>query len=315
MISSNLFKLIHQIPTGHTSYTTAVQISPDSQYLATCSSDGTVKIFNFQTQTLLKTCNEHHNGVNSISWSPDSKYLASCSDDSTTKIWDISETNYESKRTLIGHSYHVTCVVFGPKGNVLVTGSSDEDIRVWEAQSGKCLSALRTHSAGISALDICWDGTIIASASYDGLIRLFDTVTGHCLNTLVSDAKIPVANVKFSPNGKYLLATSFDDTIRLWDYQNNKIVKTLLGAKTEKFAFPSLFITTVEGQTMVASGTGSGEVSVWDLNSKQVLEVLKVSDTPVLGLDFKNGVLVASGLSGDVHVYELNKTSNNNNNT
>lgn len=40
--------------------------------------------------------------------------------------------------------------------------------------------------------------------------RIWDTATGQCLKTLIDDDTVPVSFVKFSPNGKYILAATLD---------------------------------------------------------------------------------------------------------
>lgn len=48
--------------------------------------------------------------------------------------------------------------------------------------------------------------------------RIWDTASGQCLKTLIDDDNPPVSFVKFSPNGKYILAATLDNTLKLWDY-------------------------------------------------------------------------------------------------
>ena len=43
-------------------------------------------------------------------------------------------------------------------------------------------------------------------------------LSGQCLKTLIDDDNPPVSFVKFSPNGKYILAATLDNTLKLWDY-------------------------------------------------------------------------------------------------
>ena len=85
------------------------------------------------------------------------------------------------------------------------------------------------------------DGSLIVSSSYDGLCRIWDTASGQCLKTLIGELQVfvslalipllgmklvaslhacyysftdddnpPVSFVKFSPNGKYILAATLD---------------------------------------------------------------------------------------------------------
>jgi len=60
------------------------------------------------------------------------------------------------------------------------------------------------------------DGSLIVSSSYDGLCRIWDTASGQCLKTLIDDDNPPVSFVKFSPNGKYILAATLDKYVLLY---------------------------------------------------------------------------------------------------
>ena len=46
--------------------------------------------------------------------------------------------------------------------------------------------------------------------------RIWDTATGKCLKTLVDEDNPPVSFVKFSPNGKYILAATLDKLVSHW---------------------------------------------------------------------------------------------------
>lgn len=78
---------------------------------------------------------------------------------------------------------------------------------------GKCLRVLPAHSDPVTAVDFNRDGSLIVSSSYDGLCRVWDAATGHCVKTLIDDENPPVSSVKFSPNGKFILAATLDSTL------------------------------------------------------------------------------------------------------
>lgn len=46
--------------------------------------------------------------------------------------------------------------------------------------------------------------------------RIWDTASGQCLKTLIEDDNPPVSFVKFSPNGKYILAATLDKSVYLF---------------------------------------------------------------------------------------------------
>jgi WD40 repeat protein len=46
-------------------------------------------------------------------------------------------------QTLHGHTDWVRSVTFSPDGQTLASGSTDETIKVWDVNTGKCLRTLR----------------------------------------------------------------------------------------------------------------------------------------------------------------------------
>ena len=46
--------------------------------------------------------------------------------------------------------------------------------------------------------------------------RIWDTASGQCLKTLIDDDNPPVSFVKFSPNGKYILAATLDKYVIIY---------------------------------------------------------------------------------------------------
>lgn len=284
----------------------SLSISSDG-LIATSSSDGNVCLW--RDSKLLATLTGHTAGVSDVSFSPNGKYLASCADDETVRIWNVGTR--ETIRILRAHTYHVTSVRFHPKGSILVTGSSDENVRIWDIKRGKCLRTLSAHSDPISCVDLSFDGTIVASGSYDGLVRLFDLETGQCLKTLVDDqlGSTPVSFVRFSPNSKYILASYLDGALRLWDYMNNRIVKTYHGkngtAVAEKYCLSCGFLTLAS--PLIYSGDEKGRVLFWDVQSKQIVKIIEACEdsSPIMEVAIAGDTIASLSLSGQLYIDTL----------
>lgn len=189
--------------------------------------------------------------MNDIAWSSDGEFLASASDDKTIILWNI-ELNAVAK-TLHGHTNLVFCVNFNPRSNLLVSGGYDETVRVWDVARGRSMKVLPAHSDPVTAVGFSHDGTLIVSCAMDGLIRIWDADSGQCLKTLVDDDNPICSHVTFSPNSRYILAATQDSTIRLWNYQNSR---------------------TTTGHHIV-SGSEDCKVYIWDLQSRELLQVLE----------------------------------------
>ena len=70
-------------------------------------------------------------------------------------------------RTLEGHGSAVLACGFSPDGSLLVSGSGDHTLKLWEVRSGKCLRTLEGHSGGVSACGFSPDGRLLVSGADD----------------------------------------------------------------------------------------------------------------------------------------------------
>lgn len=198
---------------------------------------------------------------------------------------------------------------------MLVSGSYDEAVFLWDVRTARVMRSLPAHSDPVGGVDFVRDGTLIVSCAGDGLIRIWDTATGQCLRTLVHEDNAPVSSVRFSPNGKFVLAWTLDSCVRLWNYVEGRCVKTYQGHQNIKFSIGGAFgvygdhdgeVGLGEKKAFAVSGSETGEILWWDVQSKAVLQWEKAHEGCVLGVDTwgKEALMVSCGLDRTVRVWE-----------
>lgn len=318
----DLYSTKYSLEKQHSGAINAVKISPDGTRLASCSADATIKVFSLSDGSLLSMLSGHTKGISDVAFLPiNSDIIASCSDDLSIRIWSLSKQ--KCLRILKKHTYHVTVIRFTTKGNILVSGSADETITIWDLSNGKTLKTLAAHLDPVSSLSITPDNTIIVSASFDGLMRLFDLELGQCLKTLVYNSashgtatastsdvvNFPISNVEILPNGKYILSSSLDGKLRLWDYMDSRVLKTYLGVDngpvSELFNCGVRFITATK-RPLIASGSDSSGLLFWDVQTKEIVHRQEFS-APVMSVDVLHGgkEIVACTRDGIIRVFSL----------
>jgi WD40 repeat protein len=76
--------------------------------------------------------------------------------------------------TLKGHSDIVNSVSFSPDGKRIVSGSDDDTLKVWDAQTGQQTLTLKGHSDSVMSVSFIPDGKRIASGSHDKTVKIWD---------------------------------------------------------------------------------------------------------------------------------------------
>lgn len=136
--------------------------------------------------------------------------------------------------------------------------------------------------------------------------RVWDTATGQCLRTLVHEDNAPVTTVRFSPNGRYILAFTLDSCVRLWDYVSGTVKKTYQGHVNKKYSLGGAFgVCGSDG--FIVSGSEDGDILFWDVKTKEVAQrVSNAHEGVICWVDTTSGsnpAVVSGGLDGTVKIW------------
>ena len=104
--------------------------------------------------------------------------------------------------TLTGHQGNVKCIEFiGEEGKKIVSGSSDNTLRIWDTASAQCLDVLQGHRSRIWDLSTTHQGDFVASASGDSTVKIWNlnNARANCVTTLNGHAG-DVYSVRYHPN-------------------------------------------------------------------------------------------------------------------
>ena len=120
-------------------------------------------------------------------------------------------------------------VAFSPDGRRIVSGSYDDTLRIWDAESGAALQRLTGHEGGpVTSVAFSPDGRRIVSGSWDRTLRIWDAESGAELQRLMGHEG-PVDSVAFSPDGRRIVSGSWDRTLRIWDAESGAELQRLTG--------------------------------------------------------------------------------------
>lgn len=220
--------------TSHTDMVQSVAVSPDGRYLLSGGWDKLVKLWDIATAKEVRSFSGHNDWVEDINFSPDGKTIfTSGAPDQTARLWAV-ETG-EEILVLNGEGVWgwMTGLDFSPDGRRLLTASLDGTARVWDAQTGQELQRITApDGSGVWDADFSPDGKYIltsqTSGSSETAALLWDAETGQEVRQFAGHTDW-VAYITFSPDGKTVLTSSWDETARLWDTETGQELRTFVG--------------------------------------------------------------------------------------
>ncbi|MEE3719593.1 NB-ARC domain-containing protein [Tumidithrix elongata RA019] len=244
---------------GHFGWVWATRFSNDSKVLASCCSDGKIKVWDVSTGQCLHTFDSNKMTSWLIGFSPDGKRVASGCGDCSVKLWDVCSG--ECVKTLLGHTKVASSVTFTPDGTILASGSEDGSINLWDVEKAELLKTLIGHKNRIWAIAVSPDGKLLASGSLDATVKIWDIATGECSATLQGDRLKSIYSIAFHPHGKILAVSGEHSSISLWDVSSRECIQTLHGHRMCVWS-----IAFNPRGSVLASASNDQTLKLWDLN-------------------------------------------------
>ncbi len=168
---------------------------------------------------------------------------------------------------LAGHDKPVRSVAFSPNGQVLVSGSEDNSVRLWDVAKGEPLKALRGHSRAVRSAAFSPDGSRVISGGEDQSVRIWnvgDYEEVRVLHaTVFSGHEDAVLGARYSRDGKQIVTASRDRTASLWDAASGQPLRRFDEGHEFLISGAAFF---PDGKHM-ATGAGDNSVRIWDLTT------------------------------------------------
>jgi WD40 repeat protein len=235
---------------------------------------------------------QHPEAVRAVAFGPSYDVAITGCDDGVVRIWDATEAGEQA--AFDGHLDAVTCLLPSADGTILLSGSLDGSVAVWELDRPPSqVEVARGGSAvAVSANDR------IAVGDRDGAIQLLDAETKHELMTLRRPG--PTSSLSMSPGGDSVLAGYDDGGIVVWDVASGKRAASLPGhaGRIADISYNS-------DATLAASASEDGTICLWETSSWETRAALTGHEGSVFGVVFTPGgdELVSCGADGTVRLW------------
>jgi len=136
--------------TAHSGGVVSIAFSSDGKKLVSGSQDRMILLWNIDSGESDAAYLGHQGSVNAVAFSPDGKKLASGSEDGEVRIWEVATRGPQGEPVVVnrplysltGHRGSVNSLSFNSDGKLLVSGSGDASMKLWDVRTGKELASL-----------------------------------------------------------------------------------------------------------------------------------------------------------------------------
>ncbi|CCF58856.1 hypothetical protein KAFR_0F02590 [Kazachstania africana CBS 2517] len=288
-----------------------------------------------QGENISSINNAHNNPISSFDFDlPFGILCTSALSEKVIKMWDLSKARQIG--AMEDHLRAVNCLQMDARFNMVISGSKDNTLRLWDLnlaldlfhcedaeekiKQSPCVFVFEAHIDEVTALSI--NSSHLVSGSQDRTIRNWDLHQGRCTQTfdlnfpsLLKSNVAPSSrrsrdkqNMLSFPNYSppvvgalqiydVALATGTrDGIVRLWDLRSGEVIRSLDGHTD---AITSLKF----DKYNIITGSIDKTVRIWDLRTGLSVDTL-VFESPVSGLDFDVEKVVIANGGNAVKIYD-----------
>ena len=312
---------------GHNQYVSSVCFSPDGLHVLSGSNDGRMYLWEVASGAIAGTFKAQEGGIWSVDYGREGRYVFSAGSDKTIRQWEISTGR--CIRTFTGHKREVSSIHLSKDNKYLLSGSWDFTLRFWYL--GEKAPAHSWYSHAIiadralekqHAYEVAYEkarksldaeniADAIAHVTEARKVRGFERTpevvelcrrigrqahikgyNGAWLNRMIAGHTDAVLCVAISPNGKFAVSGSKDNTLRVWKLEDGECFRILDGHTRDVncLAFSQ------DGKHLISGGS-DGAIRLWDFIKGESTLIFKKQEAPVHSVVLSPDVDYA--LSGD----------------
>jgi WD40 repeat protein len=175
------------------------------------------------------------------------RYVATAGYDNQVILWDAGAGRALARGY---HDHLVNQCDFDPRGEYLVTASSDSTARLWSLPDLRLKKVLLGHDDDVMKASFSPDGSLIATSSYDSTLGIY-TRDGEMLHRLRGHHGL-VEGFDWSRDGKTVQSCGTDGTLRTWDAATGECI----GVESFSGIDLDVVVTTRSGVSYVGDNAG-----------------------------------------------------------
>ncbi len=234
-------------------------------------------------------------------------------------VFDVKTGKYlrsfnDEQGTHLPGAAHVSLVeslAFSPDGKLLASGSYQE-VKLWEAASGKLLATTTGFGERVVCLAFSPDGKWLAAGggapTQEGELKLLEVPSGKGVRDLKDNIHSDtVFGVAFSPDSKLVVSCGADKFVKTFEVESGKFQKAFEGHTHHVMGVGF----TGDGK-LIASGGADQAVKIWDYEKGEQVRTINAHGKPLSALVIVGKTSNLATCAGDQQVRLWNASNGGN---
>ena len=177
---------------------------------------------------------------------------------SVDKIKEMIMKEYDL--VIEGHQSYINYLVVTRDGKFIISGSSDQTIRIWRVPDLFQLAILRGHKSKITIVEVSCDSKYIVSYALDKTIRTWNIEAGYKQVNICKE-ELSINCLTITKDNTFIIS-GLGAIIKIWQLQSLTHIKTLISNNSQINA-----ILLNNNNQLLFSGSSDGKVIAWNLKN------------------------------------------------
>jgi len=311
---------------GHSWWVWSAAFSQDEKMVVTASQDGSAIIWDLASGNKLAQFLGHQGPVYSAAFSTDGSQVVSGGYDKRVLVWrraDVHKFNFNKVakgdeveparfRAFEGHGAPVRSVSFSADGSLVLSGSHDNTVKVWEVLTGRTLKTFRGHDSWVRSCAFSPDKRTVVSAGHDHRATLWNITDYEEVRVLqgriLQGHQDAVLSASFNRDGKSIVTASRDRSAKTWDFVTGDEIRSFEEGHAFLASNSAFF---PDGKRLLTAAVDN-TVRFWDVSSgTQISRLDNTGRSAALALS-PDGKRILTGnddRGGDARKFDRNRTA------
>jgi len=213
-----------------------------------------------------------------------------------------NDISLKGKPKLKGHIGSVNSLEFIDVGSLLLSGSNDHNIKIWDVESGSLIRTFSEHITVTRDAKFTPDGKSVISAEDNYLIYWRNAVSGQIGRLPMYGHSGSVLTVDMSTDMQIIVSGSSDKTVKIWDAQTGEMLNSI--EAHNKSVYQVEFNPVIN---QFASCSSDSTIKIWDSESAELIKILDDNDCKVYAISYhpSGNYLASCGSNSLIYIWDL----------